>query len=114
MRLACVIQNSLSDWESCRDGPPDRYEVVSSRAQAMFKRMGMTLKDLCVLSPALTGDYESSIALLHDDAECAKILADLEKSKRDMTRTSYEVNPNRSPDVQPSHERSPAQELRHV
>lgn len=59
--------------------------------------MGMTLKDLCVLSPALTGDYESSIALLQDDAECAKILADLEKSKRDMTRTSYEVNPKRSP-----------------
>ena len=50
----------------------------------MFKRMGMTLGDLCVFSPALTGDYESSIALLQADAECAKVLASLEKSKRDM------------------------------
>ena len=60
----------------------------------MFKRMGMTLGDLCVFSPALTGDYESSIALLQADAECAKVLASLEKSKRDMVIDCAPLVPN--------------------
>eukprot|EP00240_Pyramimonas_obovata_P005507 CAMPEP_0118923128 /NCGR_PEP_ID=MMETSP1169-20130426/1770_1 /TAXON_ID=36882 /ORGANISM="Pyramimonas obovata, Strain CCMP722" /LENGTH=341 /DNA_ID=CAMNT_0006864073 /DNA_START=65 /DNA_END=1090 /DNA_ORIENTATION=+ len=59
--------------------------------KAMFDRMGLTKTDLCLLAPALTGDYASGDALLRADPQFVGIMDGLEKAKRDITRTSYEV-----------------------
>ncbi|KAK3248579.1 hypothetical protein CYMTET_41958 [Cymbomonas tetramitiformis] len=56
-----------------------------------FARMGLSVTDLCVLAPVITGDIESSNALLSVDAKYADILKGFEKGKKEVTRTSYEI-----------------------
>jgi len=64
----------------------------SSEYRALFERLGFSKTELCLLAPALTGDYDAGIALLREDPELAKVLDGIEKGKKDLTRTSYEVN----------------------
>jgi len=59
--------------------------------KALAARMGLGISEMAVLSPALTGDFESSVALLAQDDAFAKSLKRYEQVRREPTRTSYEV-----------------------
>jgi hypothetical protein len=59
--------------------------------KALQARMGLGISEITVLSPALTGDFDSSVAILEQDEAYAKALKRYAKTRNDLTRTSYEV-----------------------
>lgn len=84
----------LGRQDSSGADPEGRVPWTGSSVEdfkAAFKKNRLTVKELCVLAPALFADQTKGTEFLMQDQQCAEYLKFLEDSKRQTTRTSYEV-----------------------